>query len=137
MKQILYILSFVLISLATHASQGANKALVPTPTDTTVHWDTTNNMAYVNIVPVPWVRFEHKADRLYVSLLSDNLYSEAVLVWQVRCTDTVDAETFTHKVLQSGVYHLTGSDYTVWSGDAPYVFYFMSKIDFINVTITD
>lgn len=132
MKSIIF---FLLLSIGAHASQGVNKDLVPSPTDTVVHWDTVNNMAYVNIVPVSWVRFEHQADRLYVGLLSDNLFSEAVLVWQVRCTDTVDAETFTHKVLQSGVYHLTGDNYTAWTGDIPYIFNYMAELDFINVTI--
>jgi hypothetical protein len=132
MKNYIVIIALAFVSIATHAAM-PNQA--PRPTDTVVHWDSVNNMAYVNIVPVNWVRFENPANRLYLALVTDNLYSQAMFVWQVRCTDTVDSVTFNYKVLQSGTYTLSGSDYSTWTGDIPYIFDFIADQPFLNVTI--
>lgn len=110
------------------------------PAPTTVHYDTSADMAYVNVNHVFWKRFEDSVDRLYLGLEKDNLATYARIHWEVRST-VVEGDVTMHKIVDFGTYILEGTNYTDWTGDIVYIFEYMAALDTetarINVTIAD
>lgn len=135
MKRVIFFFTFVIVTNICYA--GANVAPLPT-----YHWDTLNEMAYVNIAPVMWTRFEDSVKRLYLVETRDDLGMSGRFHWQVRSIVVIDPVTNYYKVVGEGDYVLNGTNYTDWDGDIMYIFEYFAALNDpdgtrINVTIVE
>jgi hypothetical protein len=86
-----------------------------------IHFDSSANMSYVNIVPVK-VKFSDTVlcTRMYIKLLEDNLNSECSLSYELR-----DDMGNTH-IRDIG--RITGEDYTSWDGNNAFPFEYEAEV---------
>lgn len=104
----------------------------------TVHFDSSANMAYVNVQPIKYVFNQDTVKRLYVFVEYDNIGEAARIRYQLRSETRIDSVTYNYPVVMAGNYTIQGSDYTDWDkSDPAWIFNWVANSSRLNVNLID
>jgi hypothetical protein len=124
MKHIILIAAFLFAAKYTEAQE--------------VHFDSSANMAFVNVRPVKYVFNQDTVRRLYLSAGFNNMGTAANISWQLRAITVIDSETNNYPVVLSGTYQIQGSDYQDWDQNDPsWIFNWVANNSRLNVELID
>jgi len=124
MKHIILIAAFLFAAKYTEAQE--------------VHFDSSANMAFVNVRPVKYVFNQDTVRRLYVFVEYDNIGEAARIRWQLRARTVIDSETNNYPVILAGNYQIQGSDYSSWDkSDPAWIFEWVANNSRLNVELID